>query len=106
MFSTSIRINPGKTKIWNAVGVKPSGCGVLQRIAEYVRSHSGGVERIQVAHAQGLNVLGTPLGHPDFVRTQFGDEEHFLPLFLGQDPPFGRRASFLVVIGPLCSCTS
>ena len=24
----------------------------------------------------------------------------------GQDPPFGRRASFLVVIGPLCSCTS
>ena len=35
MFSTTgIRINPGKTKIWNAAGVKPSGCGVLQRIAE------------------------------------------------------------------------
>ena len=35
MFSTTgIRINPGKTKVWNAAGVKPSGCGVLQRIAE------------------------------------------------------------------------
>ena len=29
-----IRVNPGKTKIWNSAGVKPPGCNVLQMVAE------------------------------------------------------------------------
>ena len=68
--STGIRINPGKTKVWNAAGVKPAGCGVLQRIAE-THDPAAVVWRGSELPTcrQGLNVLGTPLGHPDFVRT-------------------------------------
>ena len=67
MFSTTgIRINSGKTKIWNA----PSGCGVLQRIAE-THDPKAVVWRGSdlPMHRQGLKGLGTPLGHPDFART-------------------------------------
>ena len=69
MFSTtSIHINPGKTDL-NAAGVKPSGCGVLQRIAETYDPTAVVWRGSELpTHRQGLN-LGTPLGHPDFVRT-------------------------------------
>ena len=88
MFSTTgIRINPRKTKVWNAAGFKQSGCGVLQRIAE-------------TYDPTAVVWRGSEL------PTQNGDEEHWTPMFLGQDPPSGRHASFLVVVGPLCSCTN
>ena len=71
MFSTTnIRINPEKSKIWNAAGVKPSGCGVLQCIAETYDPTAVVWRGCELpTHQQGLNVLGTLLGHPDFVRT-------------------------------------
>ena len=31
MIEMGIHLNPGKTKIWNAAGVKPAGCDVLSR---------------------------------------------------------------------------
>ena len=63
-------INPGKTKVWNAAGVKPSDvacCSALPRL-----THSSGVEWIWPTHRQGLNVLGTPR----FRQNKFGDEKH------------------------------
>ena len=107
MFSTTgIRINPGKTKIWNAAGVKPSGCGVLQRIAETYDPTAVVWRGSELPTPTRLESVGDTSGPPRFRQDQFGDEEHFPPMLLGQDPPSGRRASCLVVIGPLCSCTS
>ena len=46
---------------------------MMWRVAAHcrdLRSHSGGVEDPSCpTHRQEFNVLGTPLGHPDFVRT-------------------------------------
>ena len=106
MFSTTgIRINPGKTKVWNAAGVKPSGCGVLQHIAETYDPTE--VVWIRVAHAPTrVERVGRASGPPRLRQDEFGDEEHQPPMYLGQVPSSARRASFLVVVGQLCSCTS
>ena len=57
------------------------------------------MERIRVAHAPTrVERVGHACGPPRFRQDEFGDEEHWPPMFLGQDPPSGRRASFLVVV--------
>ena len=62
-----IHIHVGKTKIWNREGNRPAICDMLERIAQ--RSILGKVWRgSQVPTAdQGMKVLGTPLGHEDYV---------------------------------------
>ena len=101
MFSTTgIRINPGKTKIWNAAGVKPSGCGVLQRIAETYDSTAVVWRGSELpTHRQGLNVLGTPLGHPDFVRTSLEMKNIGHQCFLDRIPLLEDvQASWLLLV--------
>ena len=63
-----IRIHNGKTKIWNKSGVRPVACDRLERIAQVENPRAtvwkgGGVP----TNEQGIKVLGTPLGHDDFV---------------------------------------
>ena len=101
MFSTTgIRINPGKTKIWNAAGVKPSGCGVLQRIAETYDPTAVVWRGSELpTHRQGLNVLGTPLGHPDFVRTSLEMKNISHQCFLDRIPLLEDvQASWLLLV--------
>ena len=64
-----IRINGGKTHVWNAVGIEPPVCEALQRIAE-VSDPSARVWRGSdiPPHRQGIRVLGATVGHPDYVR--------------------------------------
>ena len=52
---------------------------------------------------QGMNVLGTPLGHPDFVKGVFGIQ--MPPEVFGQNPSAAGCSSVMVVVGPLCSST-
>ena len=63
-----MRVHLGKIKVWNASGVEPGACQILQRIADA----SGNRESVWKGSGlptelQGIKVLGTPLGHPDFV---------------------------------------
>ena len=69
-----ISIRGGKTKVWNMSGERPPVCDVLEEIAR--RSdptaqvwRGSGV----TAERQGIKILGTPVGHPDFVRKHLGN---------------------------------
>ena len=77
---SNIRVHLGKIKVWNASGVEPSACQILQRIADasgnreavWKGDASGNREAVWKGSGlptelQGIKVLGTPLGHPDFV---------------------------------------
>ena len=65
--------------MWNRSGNRPAGCDVLDRAAraldpEFTTVWRGGGEPVH----QGVVILGTPLGHEDFVRAQLEHivEEH------------------------------
>ena len=62
-----IRINLGKTKMWNAAGVKPVG---VDDLAAKVRVGNG------ISSKQGMVVLGTPVGHKDFVNAWLDNLTH------------------------------
>ena len=60
-----------KREVWNMAGVRPEVCDVLERIAQAddpsaVVWRGSQVPSIQ----QGVKILGTPLGHPDFVSAR------------------------------------
>ena len=62
--------HPQRQKIWNKSGTRPEPCDRLERIAgaENPRAtvwKGGGLPTDQ----QGIKVLGTPLGHDDFVAS-------------------------------------
>ncbi len=57
-----IRINGGKTQVWNRGGARPAGVESLGRRA-WRGEGTGPLER------QGVTILGTPLGTPEFVRS-------------------------------------
>ena len=67
-----IQVHAGKTKIWNRAGVRPEACNFLERRARLVlegaRVWRGGLE--SETHDRGIKILGTPLGHPDYVAHQ------------------------------------
>ena len=64
-----ISIHQGKTKIWNQAGIQPPGCEMLERLARVVDQHAHVWRGPELpTHLQGLKILGTPLGHPDYVR--------------------------------------
>ena len=60
-----IRVHAGKTRVWNAAGIRPDACDLLERLA--ARHNSGPVWRGSEVptHQQGVKILGTPLGHPE-----------------------------------------
>ena len=75
----SIRIHGDKTKIWNQAGERPPICDVLERIAQQNNPRARVWRGSEGPTAQqGIKVLGTPLGHPDFIRQHLRDvsEEH------------------------------
>ena len=64
-----IRINGGKTQVWNQAGVKPGACDVLERIARASDPHAHVWKGPGLPEErQGMKVLGAPLGHPAFVE--------------------------------------
>ena len=63
-----IHVHVGKTKIWNRAGNRPAICDMLERIAQRVNPRAKVWRGSQVPTAdQGMRVLGTPLGHEDYV---------------------------------------
>ena len=71
-FHTGIEVHQGKTQIWNKAGVTPTGSERLTAVAR-VADPTAIVWRgdLGLLHEeQGAKILGTPLGHPSFVRSQ------------------------------------
>ena len=99
VIETGIHLNPGKTKIWNAAGVKPAGCDVLPADRGNVRPNSHGVARFRFADVPaGMKILGTPLGHPDFVRASLESKSASHQRFLDRIPLLQDvQASWLLV---------
>ena len=66
-----IRVHGGKIHVWNRAGTKPEACDVLQQRAEALdpdtRDRVWRGSEVPTTK-QGIKVLGTPLGHEDFVR--------------------------------------
>ena len=64
-----IRINGDKTRVWKRSGSQPRGCDIFQRIAvqsdpDAVVWRGSDVPTVQ----HGIKILGTPLGHHDYVQ--------------------------------------
>ena len=60
-----------KTNVWNQAGVRPVACNAMERIArtnnpEAVVWMGSTIPTVE----QGIKVLGTPIGHQDFVAAQ------------------------------------
>ena len=70
---TAVEVGPayvhvGKTKIWNRAGNRPAVCDVLERIARTVNPRVKVWRGSQLPTVErGIKVLGTPLGHEDYV---------------------------------------
>ena len=63
-----IQVHVGKTKIWNRAGNRPAVCDVLERIARTVNPRAKVWRGSQLPTVErGIKVLGTPLGHEDYV---------------------------------------
>ena len=87
MIETGIHLNPGKTKIWNAAGVKPAGCDVLQRIAETFDPTAMVWRGSDLPTCQqGMKILGTPFGSSRFREGEFGIQKCQPPEVFGQNP--------------------
>ena len=68
---SSIRIDGGKTQVWNAGGRKPAICEVLDRVAQAADPAAKVWKGSEVLpNQQGLKILGAPFGHPEFVAAQ------------------------------------
>ena len=67
---SSIRVHHGKTQVLNRGGMVPAGVEVLQVVAR-VNDPDAVVSRgdpTLPSEQQSVQILGTPLGHPGFVR--------------------------------------
>ena len=66
-----IQIHQGKTQVWNQSGVEPRGIETLQAAAQ-LRDPDEVVCRGDTSlpeAEQGMKILGTPLGHQQFVQS-------------------------------------
>ena len=82
-----IRINGGKTQVWNAIDDRPDFYDTLERIARAQVPDARvwrGSELPVVQH--GIKVLGTPLGHSPFVEAHLNKKAEEQALLLERIP--------------------
>ena len=69
---TGIQIHHSKTQLWNRAGVAPVGSVALTAAVQVLDPDAivwRGDAELNIED-QGLVILGTPLGHEDFVRSK------------------------------------
>ena len=65
-----IHIHVGKTQVWNAAGIRPPACDQLEQLARVSDPEARVWKGSGIPTAeQGVRILGTPLGHPDYVHS-------------------------------------
>ena len=99
-----IRVHNGKTHVWNMSGVRPAGCDMLQRLAEQHDREARVWTGSEVPAAeQGIIILGTPLGHDEFVRAQLELKSREHDLLISRIPSL---SDFLFAWAFLLHCAS
>ena len=65
-----IRVDDGKTQVWNKNGVQPRGCDTIDRAGRTTNVEFTTIWRGSAlpTENQGIKVLGSLLGHDDFVH--------------------------------------
>ena len=64
-----IKINGGKTQVWNRGGTIPAACDVLEHNAQSLDPDAQVWRGPHLPESeQGMKVLGSPLGHPSFIQ--------------------------------------
>ncbi len=81
-----IRVHTGKTQVWNRNGVAPEqieelGCGAWRGAGD------------APPERQGVKILGTPLGHPAFVRAMLAEKLEEQRTLLRRIPSMGDTQS-------------
>ena len=98
-----ISIHLGKTKLWNAAGIEPTGAALLSAAA---RRHNPqavvwrGDQALPTVQ-QGLKVLGAPVGHPNYVKAFMSQKGVEHDQLLEMIPPWPRCAGSMVVVAVL-----
>ena len=100
-----IRVHGGKTRVWNSAGTRPLACDILEQIAQATSDHAEPVWRGSdlPTDQQGIKVLGTPLGHADFVRAHLDRKVGRAPGVVAQDPNSSRPPISMAPLVALCS---
>ena len=96
---SKISVHHGKTKLWNKAGILPSGVEELQQLSSSVDEDAvvwRGNPQLQTSR-QGIKILGTPIGHEDFVRTQLMARRTDHDVLLERIPCHSRFAGSMVV---------
>ena len=99
-----VRINSGKTQVWNAAGRKPLVCEAMDRIAQAQNPEAKVWRGSEVpVDRQGVKVLGAPIGHPAFVACSPVGSGSRAPSHSSAPHPIDARlAVSQVVAPPLC----
>ena len=94
-----IQISAEKTQIWNRSGARPEVCNVLERAARASNPRAI-VWRGSQLHSemQGIKILGTPLGHPDFVARHLEGVLEEQRVFLSRIPLVNDIRSALLLL--------
>ena len=74
LLRVGIRVHDGKTQLWSRSGVVPTGAQALTEAAQRLDPEAI-VWRGDVSlppQEQGVMVLGTPMGQPEFVKSKIG----------------------------------
>lgn len=89
-----IRFHAGKTKVWNAGGVGPP------NVQEFTTTTPVWLGNPTLLHTQqGLQVLGLPLGHPEYIQEELAKLSRKHKLFFDQLPALpDLQASWLLLL--------
>ena len=92
---SKISIHHGKTKLWNKAGILPSGVEELQQLASSVNENAivWRGDPLWQTSAQGVKILGTPIGHEAFVKAQLMARRADHDVLLVTHPCRSRSAS-------------
>ena len=104
---SGIRVHEGKTQLWSAIGESPPDHERLQRAAVLADPAAvvwRGSEDLP-SHRRGIKVLGTPLGHQDFVRAQLEMLSAHHHTLLARIPMVEDVQSAVVASGSLRICS-
>ena len=102
---TGIQVHQGKTKIWNAGGLKPPVADVLTARARVNHPEAvvwRGDPTLDVSR-QGLNVLGVPVGHPQYVAAQLHQKGQEQALLFERIPHVDVQIAWLLLT--FCAAT-
>ena len=99
-----VRIDGGKTQVWNAAGQKPGVCEAMDQVARALHPEAKVCKGSELPpEDQGLKVLGTPLGHPDYVAAHLQNTMDKHRIFLQRIPSIpDLQSAWLLLLH--CAC--